>query len=72
MTFSASFMGMVWGVIREKTGFILIPTVIHGSVVYTTFILGKVAGLGASNIVAAMTLFIFFAVFFEKMMKEPL
>ena len=71
-TFSACFMGTVWGVIREKTGFILIPTVIHGSMVYTVFILGKVAGLGASNMVAAITLFIFFAVFFEKMMKEPL
>jgi len=72
MTLSASFMGTVWGVIREKTGFILIPTVIHGSLIYTVFILGKVAGLGASNMVAAITLFIFFAVFFEKMMKEPL
>ena len=65
-------MGTVWGVIREKTGFILIPTVIHGSLIYTLFILGKVAGLGASNMVAAITLFIFFAVFFEKMMKEPI
>jgi len=72
MTFSAIFMSMVWGVIREKSGFILIPTVIHGSLVYTVFILGKVAGLEASNIVAAITLFIFFVALFEKMMKEPI
>ena len=72
MVFSASFMGTVLGVIREKTGFILIPTVIHGSVDYTVFILGKVAGLGTSNMVAAIALFIFFAAIFEKMMKEPI
>jgi len=70
MTISAIFMGLVFGVIREKTGCILVTTVLHGSTDFVALTLSKVVGLTVSNIAADVALFIFFAILFEKLLKE--
>lgn len=67
----AMVVGLVLGVLREKTGCILVPTALHGSLVFTTFALGKAIGLAASNAVAAIALFVFFALFLGRMLREP-
>ncbi len=71
MTVSAVFMGLVFGVIREKTGCVLVSTVLHGSVDFVALALSRTVGLAVSNAAAAVALFIFFAVLFEKLLKEP-
>ncbi|MCD6096118.1 MAG: CPBP family intramembrane metalloprotease [Thermoprotei archaeon] len=70
MTGSAIFMGLVLGVVREKTGFILVPTVLHGFMDFIALALGKVVGLAISNIATGIVLFIFFAMLFEELLKE--
>ena len=72
MTASAIFMGLVFGVIREKTECVLVSTVLHGSIDFTALTLSRIVGLTVSNIAAAIALFTFFAVFFEKLLKEPI
>jgi len=72
ITAMAIFMGLVFGVIREKTGCVIVPTVLHGSIDFTVFTLGRAVGLAASNIAAAAALFTFFAILFEKLLKEPI
>ena len=68
----ASFLGVIFGIIREKTGAIIIPSILHGLVDFTVFGIGRIIGLGLSNIVAVVALFFFFALIFERILKEPL
>ncbi|RLE93410.1 MAG: hypothetical protein DRN04_07045 [Thermoprotei archaeon] len=70
VTIFACFLGVVFGVIREKTGCILLSSVIHGLVDFTTFCLGKITGLMISSIASMISLFIFFYLMFEKMLSE--
>ena len=49
----------------------LIPAILHGSLDFTALTLSKVVCLAVSNTVAVIALFIFFATFFEKLLKEP-
>ena len=68
----ASFLGVIFGIIREKTGDIIIPSILHGLVDFTVIGIGRIIGLGLSNIVAVVALFFFFALIFERILKEPL
>ncbi len=72
ITVSAVFMGLVFGVIREKTECVLVPTVLHGSMDFTALAPSRAIGLVTSNIAAAIALFTFFAILFEKLLKEPI
>jgi len=68
VTASACFIGVVLGVIKEKTGGVLLPAVIHGLLDFTTFGVGKVTGLLLSGIASVVALFLFFAFLFEKIL----
>jgi len=68
VTASACFMGVALGVIKEKTGGVLLPAVIHGLLDFTTFGVGRVTGLLLSGIASAAALFLFFAFFFERIL----
>ncbi len=68
----ASFLGIIFGIIREKTGGIIIVTILHGLIDFTVYGIGRIIGLMLSNIITIIALFFFFAVFFEKILKEPL
>ncbi|RJS90809.1 hypothetical protein CW705_05275 [Candidatus Bathyarchaeota archaeon] len=68
VTASACFIGVVLGVIKEKTGGVLLPAVIHGLLDFTTFGVGRVTGLLLSGIASAAALFLFFAFLFEKIL----
>jgi len=70
VTASACFMGVVLGVIKEKTGGILLPAVIHGLLDFTTFSVGKVTGLLLSSIASAAALFLFFAFLYERILRS--
>mgnify|MGYP000362532206 CR=1 FL=1 len=72
VTASAVFVGLVAGVLREKTGCVLLPTVLHGSITFTTFSLSSAVGLALSSTTAAAALFVFLAALLEKLLKEPL
>ena len=71
ITVFASFLGVVFGVIKEKTGSIVVPTVLHGSIDFTVYSLAEIIGITYSNALAFTLLFIFFATCLEKMLKEP-
>ncbi len=68
VTASACFMGVVLGVIKEKTGGILLPTVIHGLLDFTVFGIGRATGLFISSITSVVALFLFFALCFERIL----
>ncbi len=68
----ASLLGVIFGVLREKTGGIVVPTILHGLIDFTVFGIGRIIGLGLSNIAAMIALFAFFALFFERILKEPI
>jgi len=70
ITASACFMGVVLGVIREKSGDILLPTVIHGAIDFMTFGVGRLIGLALSNITTGIALFLFFLLIFEGMLRD--
>jgi len=70
VTASACFMGVVLGVIKEKTGGVLLPSVIHGLMDYATFGIGRVTGLFVSSLASVAALFLFFVFFFEKILKD--
>ncbi len=70
ITISACFIGVVLGVIREKSGDILLPTVIHGAIDFTTFGIGRLIGLALSNIAAGIALFLFLLLIFEGMLRD--
>ncbi|RLG40904.1 MAG: hypothetical protein DRO01_03390 [Thermoproteota archaeon] len=68
---SACFLGLIFGVMREKTGNVLLPTVTHFSVVYATFSLFPAVAGGLAGIVApAAALFIFFLKPFQDFLGE--
>ena len=71
IVFFASFLGVIFGVLREKTGGIIVPTILHGLIDFTVFGIGRIIGLGLSNIAAMIALFIFFALCFERILREP-
>ncbi|RLG46841.1 MAG: hypothetical protein DRO06_03790 [Thermoproteota archaeon] len=71
MTASACFLGLIFGVMREKTGNIILPTVTHFSVVYSTLSLfPAVAGGLASAIAPAVALLVFFLKPFQDFLGE--
>ena len=70
ITLSACFIGVVLGVIREKSGDILLPTVIHGAIDFMTFGVGRLIGLTLSNITTGIALFLFFLLIFEGMLRD--
>jgi len=70
ITISACFIGVVLGVIRERSGDILLPTVIHGAIDFMTFGVGRLIGLALSNITTGIALFLFFLLIFEGMLKD--
>ena len=72
ITFFACFIGIVLGVIREKTGGIILPSIIHGLIDYTTFSLGKSVNPMISNIITIVALFLFFLLLFEKLLHEEI
>jgi len=68
----APFLGIIFGIIREKTGGIIITTILHAMIDFVVFGIGRITGIILSNIAVAIALFIFFAVFFEKMLKSEI
>ena len=67
----ACFLGLIFGVMREKTGNILLPTVAHFSVVYSTLSLFPAVAGGFAAIVAPMAaLFVFFLKPFQDFLSE--
>ncbi|RLD14553.1 MAG: hypothetical protein DRI28_03205 [Caldiserica bacterium] len=66
----APFLGVIFGVLREKTGSIIVPAVLHAMIGFVGFGMGRITGMMISNIVVAIALFIFFAFFFEKILKS--
>lgn len=71
ITVFAAFLGLVYGVIREKTGSIIVPAALHGSVDFTAFTLADQLGFAAANAVTATALFVFFALYLERILTEP-
>ncbi len=69
---SACFMGVIFGVLREKTGDVLLPTILHGLIDFTTFSLGRLIGLMFSSIATGVALFLFFLLIFERMLREEI
>jgi len=69
---SAVFMGLVLGVLREKTGCILLSTALHGSMTFTTFSLSKVIGATALGGVAAAAAVFAFLALLERILSDPL
>ncbi len=68
---SACFLGLIFGVMREKTGNILLPTVTHFSIVFSTFsLLPSVAGGPAPMIASMAALFVFFLKPFQDLLNE--
>jgi len=72
LVISASFLGVIFGAIREKTGDIIIPTILHGLIDFTVYVIGKVIGLALSNLITIIAIFLFLAFMFERILKEPL
>jgi len=70
ITAFACFMGVVFGVLAEKTGSILLPTVLHGLIDFTVFSLGRLTSLAVSNIAALAAMFLFFLLAFERLLLE--
>ncbi len=68
---SACFLGLIFGVMREKTGNIILPTVTHFSVVYSTFSLFPAIAGGFASVIAPMvSLFVFFLKPFQDFLNE--
>ncbi len=63
-------MGIIFGILREKTGDILLPTVLHGFIDYSVFSIGKIVGLMLSNAIAFTSLLLFFMFVFRKVLSE--
>ncbi|MGQ4834203.1 MAG: CPBP family glutamic-type intramembrane protease [Candidatus Asgardarchaeia archaeon] len=66
----ACFLGVIFGVIREKTGSIVIPSILHGFIDFIVFSLGELIGFLYSNILVAVLIGIFFSSTFEKILQE--
>lgn len=70
MAVFACFMGVVFGVLAEKTGSILLPTVLHGLIDFTVFSLGRLTSMTISNAATGAAMFIFFLLVFERLLLE--
>lgn len=68
----ACFLGVVFGILREKTGGVILPAVLHGFIDYSVFSIGKVVGLTLSNAVAFTSLLLFFVFMFHRILSEDL
>ncbi|RLG88852.1 MAG: hypothetical protein DRO18_00555 [Thermoprotei archaeon] len=68
----ACFIGVIFGVLRERTGSIILPTILHGFLDYTVFSIGRVIGLALSNAAAFTALLLFFTSLFRKILEEPI
>ncbi len=72
LALSASFLGVIFGVLREKSGDIILPSVFHGLIDFNVFFFRKIIGIMLSNIATMIALFIFFAIFFEKILSQSI
>ncbi|MHA1470121.1 MAG: CPBP family glutamic-type intramembrane protease [Candidatus Asgardarchaeia archaeon] len=68
IVFFAGFLGVIFGVIREKTGSIIIPSILHGFIDFTVFSLGELVGFLYSNILVSILLGVFFSFAFERIL----
>jgi len=60
---------VILGIIRERTGGIMIGTVFHTMVDFVAWSFGRVSGFIFSNIAVMVAIFIFIASFFERILK---
>ncbi len=72
VTLFACFLGVIFGVLREKTGGIILPTILHSIIDFTVYGIGRIIGIIFSNVVARISIFLFLAIFFEKILKEEI
>ncbi|HDH44462.1 MAG TPA: CPBP family intramembrane metalloprotease [Thermococcus sp.] len=72
MAVLACFMGVVFGVIVEKTNSILVPTILHGLIDFTAFSLGRLTSMTTSNIAVGIAMFLFFFLIFERLLLEEI
>jgi len=70
VTLFACFLGIIFGVLREKTGGIILPTILHSLIDFTVYGIGRIVGLALSNIAAGVAIFLFLAISFQKILKE--
>jgi len=66
----ACFIGIVLGVLRERTGGIILPTILHGFLDYVVFSMGRIMGFALSNAAAFTALLLFFTLLFHKILVE--
>ncbi len=67
ITASAIFLGLVFGVVRERVGCVYVPAVLHGSIDFVT--LGLEVPTTYSASLSAFLIFVFFAFMFERMIR---
>jgi len=70
MTLSACFMGVVWGVLKEETGGIILPAVFHGLLDFATFSVARATGIMFSAAAVGAALFLFFTYLLPRMLQE--
>ena len=70
VTLFACFLGVILGVLREKTGGVVLPTILHSLIDFTVYGVGRIVGIVLSNIATGIAIFLFFAFFFQKILKE--
>ena len=68
----APFLGVIFGIIREKTGCIMIVSILHAVIDFVVFGIGRITGMLLSNITVAMALFVFFGGPFEKILRSEI
>ncbi len=68
ITASAIFLGLVFGVIRERVGCVYVPAALHGSIDFLTWGLEVPPIYSAS--LSAFLIFVFFAFMFERIIRE--
>ena len=72
VTLFACFLGVLFGVLREKTGGIVLPTILHALIDFTVYGIGRITGIIFSNFAAGISIFLFLAIFFDKILKEKI
>jgi len=68
----APFLGVIFGIIREKTGGIIITATLHAMINFVASSIGRIAGIMLSSIALALAFFIFFEFVFEKILKSEI
>ena len=68
----ASFLGVIWGVVREKTGNMITCTIFHMTVDFfaLSFFYYLTSSMMVSNMIVFITLGIFFGTLFEKFLSS--